>query len=516
MFATKLASEDPLEEALEEIVKALQIPPGRYKEAERRYQSIGQWLNRPESILNELEPVVYIQGSFRLGTVIIPVTEDEHYDVDMVCELKLSKGETTQECVKHNVGKEIQGYADAHGMAPPDNGKRCWTLEYADSAQFHADILPAIPDGPSQQLFLERQGYSTDWSATAVAITDKRHPEFRSRTPNWPHSNPKGYSNWFRSRMTVRAQRKLANLAKECRAEVEDVPQYRVQTPLQGAIQMLKRHRDIDFRNKDGKPISIILTTLAAHAYQQEDTLSAALESILRDMDQYIEDRQDEVWIANPADPAENFAERWNEEPELEESFRTWLTKARSDFDFARRARTTEEAVQRLGKNLGDRVLHKAEASLRGRQVNATSPVLFRPTSLLGPALNPQHRQIPQWRQELSRTVSIKKCRVKSKGGIGQEYHSGGQAVPRFRILQFLAETDVEPPFDVYWQVVNTGKAARLDSGLRGQIEPGTSTGQRCMQEEMTRYPGLHSIECFIVKGGMLVARSGQFLVPIK
>lgn len=516
MFATNLAAEDPLEEALEEIVKALQIPAGRYQEAESRYQSIGQWLNRPQSILHQFKPIVYIQGSFRLGTVIIPETEDEHYDVDMVCELHLSKDVTTQANVKSAVGEEIQGYADAHGMTPPEDGKRCWTLVYAASAQFHADILPALPDGQSRQLFLERQGYALDWSATAVAITDKRHPEFTRQTSDWPHSNPKGYSNWFRSRMTVEAQRKLASLAMESRAEVEEIPQYRVKTPLQGAIQILKRHRDIEFRNKDGRPISIIVTTLAAHAYQQENTLSGALESILRNMDQYIEDRQDEVWISNPADPTENFAEKWNEEPELEESFRSWLAKARSDFAFARQARTTEEAVQRFGRDLGQRVLRKAEASLRGRQMTATSTSLYRPTSQFTLALNPQHLEAPLWPQDLTGTVVIRKCRVKNKGGLGQECHSGGQDLPRYRRLWFLAETDIEPPFEAYWQVVNTGQAARLDSGLRGRFEPGNSNGQRCVREEVTKYPGLHSIECSIVKDGVLVARSGQFLVPIK
>ena len=57
-------------------------------------------------------------------------------------------------------------------------------------------------------------------------------------------------------------------------ARVEDVPEYQVKTPLQQGIQILKRHRDIMFvEDPDDKPISIIITTLAAHAYNNESYL---------------------------------------------------------------------------------------------------------------------------------------------------------------------------------------------------------------------------------------------------
>ena len=36
-------------------------------------------------------------------------------------------------------------------------------------------------------------------------------------------------------------------LAESRQAQVEDVPEYKVKTPLQQAIQILKRHRDIMF-----------------------------------------------------------------------------------------------------------------------------------------------------------------------------------------------------------------------------------------------------------------------------
>ncbi len=72
----------------------------------------------------------------------------------------------------------------------------------------------------------------------------------------------------------------------------------------------------------DDKPTSIILTTLAARTYPAEPTLSAAaLYSILNRMDADIDYDTGIAWIANPADPAENFADRWQEHPERKKDF---------------------------------------------------------------------------------------------------------------------------------------------------------------------------------------------------
>ena len=76
----------------------------------------------------------------------------------------------------------MRAYADAHQMDPPEEGRRCWTLHYAESAQFHLDTLPAIPDGERKRLLLKQSSLSTDWSETAVAITDRNHPRYRERS----------------------------------------------------------------------------------------------------------------------------------------------------------------------------------------------------------------------------------------------------------------------------------------------------------------------------------------------
>ena len=366
------------EDLLEDLAESLQVPQSRYESAERSYKSVGQWLHREASCLRDADPQVYIQGSFRLGTVIAPYSDEEDYDVDLVCELSLPKVQLTQAQLKAAFGNEMRAYATAHRMDRPEEGRRCWTLHYAESAQFHLDTLPAIPDGERKRLLLEQRGLSTDWSETAIAITDRDHPRYHELSEDWLHSNPKGYTSWFQSRMAVVFDERRRKLARQLRESVEEIPEYKVRTPLQYTIQILKRHRDMMFVDRDDeKPISIILTTLAAHAYQQETTIAGALYSILDRMRAFIEDRQGIVWIVNPADPAENFADRWREHPERQAAFFEWLEQARADFHAAAEAASREAALRHLEPRIGRKIVEAVQARqlpARGKRVAINAP----------------------------------------------------------------------------------------------------------------------------------------------
>jgi Adenylyl/Guanylyl and SMODS C-terminal sensor domain len=512
-----MTSQKTYEELLEDLVEGLQVPEGRYEAAERSYKSVGEWLSRGASSLRASSPQVYIQGSFRLGTAIRPISEDEHYDVDLVCELSVGKTGLTQFALKSAFGGEMAAYAKAYSMEPPEEGRRCWTLNYADGAQFHLDALVAIPDAARQRLLLERAGYPTDWSGTAVAITDKEHPKYRQVSEDWPHSNPKGYSNWFRSRMAAIFEARRQFLAMDARAKVEDIPEYRVRTPLQNAIQILKRHRDIMFADRpDDKPISIILTTLAAHAYQQEATIAGAISSILARMDDFIVDRGGGVlWVANPTDPAENFADRWQKYPERQQAFFEWLTQARPDFAHAAATGTRDAALDALESRLGKRLVERARAKRRAAQRG----VLEKLKSGAGAAgriiLSPPHRQTPPWSPAQQGEVQIDGATVSVNGFRTKDFSSNGEALPKHASLRFEADTNVPKPYKVYWQVVNTGREAESAKGLRGGFDEGEIAPGKLTRKESTLYAGKHSIECFIVKDGLLAARSGQFIVNI-
>jgi len=86
--------------------------------------------------------------------------------------------------------------------------------------------------------------------------------------------------------------------------------------------------------NDDSKPISVIITTLAAKAYNGEGDISAALTNILNCMHEYI--NQNVPHVPNPVNPAEDFADKWyskeHEHLRLKENFSRWLIQARADF----------------------------------------------------------------------------------------------------------------------------------------------------------------------------------------
>jgi len=377
---------------LEALAKALEIPPARYEQAERSYKSLGEWLHRDESSVKNFGPDVFVQGSFRLGTVIKPEFDGEEYDVDCTCSLtKLTKSNLSQAGLKELLGEEIKAYRKSKGIQKEvHEGRRCWRLEYADGAQFHMDIVPCIPNAEAQRLLLESRNLDARFADTAIAITDNEVPEYYEITEDWPRSNPRGYAEWFKSRMGDVFVRRRQQVLDEMRAEgvtasVEDIPTYRVRTPLQSAIMILKRHRDMMFADDPtDKPISIIISSLAAHAYEGEETIGLALMSILSRMESAIEHDGTKYVIRNPTDALENFADKWEDHPERAEAFFGWLEQAREDFSAAGRLvehrRMSSVLASRMGRDITDQAsdaalqpTHPGSAGLLGKATAASS-----------------------------------------------------------------------------------------------------------------------------------------------
>lgn len=382
---------------IETLVDELAVSDARYEQANESYKSLGRWLNRPESTITSYDPAVYVQGSFGLGTVIKPLNLDEEYDIDAVCELRaLGKTQMSQQKLKQMLGYEIEAYRQSKSMVKPlREGRRCWTLNYADGAQFHMDVVPALPNGQDVRILLERSRLNTNWAATAIAITDNEHADYAVVTNDWPRSNPKGYLEWFKFRMILQLNERKQRLAKSIRASVETIPDYRVRTPLQSSIMILKRHRDMMFEKDEINccPISIIITTLAAHAYQGEEGVSDALYSILSRMDSFIErDARNEAIVRNPTDPMENFADKWSEFPERERSFYQWLEQARADFARIASMSNANQITEALSPHVGVDLAKRAE----GRAGGGFGPLLRGATAASSAAGAPAFGSVPR------------------------------------------------------------------------------------------------------------------------
>src|SRR5258705_5843037 len=106
------------------------------------------------------------------------------------------------------------------------------------------------------------------------------------------------------------------------------------------------------------------LRTTQGGAYNEEPTISAALRSILTDMDRYIEDRGGIAWVTNPVNPAENFADKWAEEPKKHENFYRWLDQARHDFALYLRASTFDKVPEPLREHLGAKLVDRTVAAM--------------------------------------------------------------------------------------------------------------------------------------------------------
>jgi hypothetical protein len=81
--------------------------------------------------------------------------------------------------------------------------------------------------------------------------------------------------------------------------------------------------------------------------------------------------------------------------------------------------------------------------------------------------------------------------------------------------LRFRAETTVAEPFKLRWQVVNTGQEAQAKGDLRGGFYEGSEGPKGTIKKETTRHTGKHWVECFVIKDGVCVARSGEFIINV-
>lgn len=337
---------------LQLVLGEIEIPRSYYEKAVSRHRSLGEWLCRPESRVAVFGPVVVPQGSFRYGTVVRPVLLTHKYDLDNVTTLQIAKTRMSQKALKDLYGAELKEYATAHNMTDPiEERNRCWRLFYADAFSFHLDSLPCMPEDERVVEGIIAAGVPRHLALLAVAITDKRHPHYARISGELFSSNPRGFADWFEECARSWALPKLKELVKgNFYAAVEDVPAYEFKTPLQQSIQILKRHRDVMFRSSlKIAPISMIITNLAAQAYEGEPDVYAALTKIVDKMPQFV--RPERPRVPNPANPAEDYADKWHLDANLERSFWRWHMQVQADLKKLERlvaGETLGEDVERI------------------------------------------------------------------------------------------------------------------------------------------------------------------------
>lgn len=366
-----------LDKVLEKYVETLSVSDAQFDKVRDRCTSIWKWLVREGSTLRDKNPEVYPQGSFLVGTAIHH--QNGALDVDLVCCMDFDKSSIAQKDLKEKLGKELTEYVKAKNMKnKPESKKRCWMVEYEDGTHFHIDILPAIPDkdGGYKKYLLE-SGVTDALSKTAICITDDTLANYPRIDNQWLRSNPKGYALWFKDRMKIPFERGAKSLLeRQLYNAMEEIPMHKVKTPLQKAVQILKWHRDVMFeKNPDKRPISCVVSTLAAHSYQSESRLVDAVLRIAGDMDKYI-GKDGEV--KNPVRPDENFADKWKADPTLKDNFDKWLERFRRDLKEAASKGSEREMIEVLGMSLGKTVMGRVLENSGYQVKSQPAPTILR------------------------------------------------------------------------------------------------------------------------------------------
>lgn len=318
------------EEFIVAMLTKLELPPEKHAAAKKRYEELGRHVASKLGI-GENEAHVVVQGSMRTQTAIAGDGR-ENFDIDVVVKLCGPRFEGLRESEPffNKFGTSLEGLS---GAGKPDPKNRCWRLPYPGEP-FYFDVTPAIP------------------MSEEVTGTDLR---VRDPATVWSPSNPEEFADWFCRIADKRfpfQEEQLRKLAVEAKTTVDPLPLGGVGIAdiLRRAVQLMKLHRDRYYKDqpdaqREGKPISVILVTLAAKAYDQIVTheahaYSSAIEVVLEVVDRMpslIQRGLLEIRVDNPALPGprgENFAEKWNTDKSLRDSqFKAWHGQLMDDLE---------------------------------------------------------------------------------------------------------------------------------------------------------------------------------------
>jgi len=407
------------------------------------------------------------QGSYRQDTIIKPAKDDKEFDVDVLLVLE-EVGSWEPKDYINNLASIFEK-SDRYKDIIDKRGKtRCVTLNYV--GDFHMDIVPCIEisDG---YLIMNRDENKTE------------------------KTDGDGYAQWF-DKQNMSANNHLVNVVK-----------------------LIKYLRD---KNEDFDTKSIIITTLAGMIVPSQNgyvNLPESFTTILSGLNYFLTELQDPPSIENPSMPGENFDRHWKNDIAGFKKLKDALDKYSGIANQAINL-TGEEAIQKWSELFGDgfainvkdtekSILESGLSEFSLGDISHCQSVTAIPGCL-------QEKLDPLIRVKISgclysRDGSRKFRGIKCNARIGSD-----------ALIKYEAGTNIKEPYEIYWQVVNTGKHAEsMMGGLRGdfflaRLSSGERSSNKHINWERSLYTGKHWIECFIVKDNYCITRSGRFYVNIK
>lgn len=313
---------------------------------------------------------VFVQGSIRLKTTLKPAPEATNdmatIDADAVVWLPNADRSDSDEILE---AIETRFRDGVRVETPIKRLRRGIRVVYADeNPGFHIDVTPArcAPGNGSEK----GQG--------KLQVPD--------RDLGWKASSPIPYSQWLEETAMQEVQlsgseellKRHVFLAEASQDPLPEYEEYIDGNPLRAAIKLLKRHRDkwaIRTGQESVRPISAVITTLAAEAYAEialesqhysYRPIEAIMEIVAR-IPKFIQRQGNDLFVRNPEDSGENFAEKWNRPGEEGEAYRQafkgWHSAALQDIriglqDFG----STKAFAEAMSRSFGVRRLVVEEA----------------------------------------------------------------------------------------------------------------------------------------------------------
>lgn len=453
----------------------------RIKTLESRVSAIERFVEG-----SDYEPEVVrfsAQGSWAHKTIIKPSSTAKEFDADLVVYVRPVRGWSAADYVRdlRRVFRASPTYQDKTSTK-----SRCVTIDYAND--FHLDVVPIVDRGGSYD------------------VCNRTDDAFE-------RTDGDGFADWWADKSETAGEEHLIETAR-----------------------LLKYLRDIKttFSAK-----SVLLTTLIGNQVHLIDSVvdlgyfedtPTALKTVLRRLDEWLDDRPTLPDVENPALCGESFTRHWDDEKyenfrtkmktyrewvdeaydeeNRTESIRKWRRVFGSDFAKGETLAQNNAAVGNLANELG--VIDLVEAVMRrGASVLARLPSVF------------PHVAVPDYRLGHNRlTVRIKAYERRRKGGENVRALQSGDLIIKHSGIRFEACRGDGLPFPdrsylVTWQIVNTGDEAGHAGCLRGEF---TAANRDHSHWEQTEYRGAHWVQAFLIgrRSGKIEGKSERFFVVIE
>ena len=431
--------------------KKVNLKPYKLALLDDRVSAISAALNNDADVGPRCRKYVK-QGSWAHRTIIEPVGARDEFDADVLLHLKENPDWA-------NSPKEyLRAVRDAFGRHPiyksmVSRKNRCVRITYANSC--HVDVVPFI------------------------TLADGREVIVNYREDRFEDTNPTGFTTWMKEKDD------LAN------------------NNLRLGIRLLKYIRD--YKNTFRCP-SVILTTLlgqrvnSINAGTRYTSVASTIVHLFEDLVTYLDGYWTMPNVEDPSCPGTSFSHRWDEDQyqNLKTPIRRYAEWAREAVD-AKDPIVSETAWRKL---FGDAFVAPEVVELaKALKATRTGELSKIPSNALmrGPGEQFIDEQYPV---ALAYMARVDAYLIRADGRRHPRPFRSDWNLPPGRTLRFEVHTDAPDPHTVIWKVRNRGEAAMRSGNLRGRLIH--NSGWR--HTESTRYRGLHYIEAYILRAGVVVA----------